>query len=89
MSDSAYDLDAIVKHWFYNAEELANSDMCGCCYCLRIYEANRIITVIEERSGGKTAICNYCWVDAMIGSASGYPITEDFLRQVRYRWLGR
>lgn len=35
-----------------------------------------------------TAECPYCHIDAVIGDASGFPITEEFLRKMMHRWFG-
>ena len=35
---------------------------------------------------GNTAICPTCEYDSVIGSASGYPISEESLRRLRAHW---
>ena len=35
-----------------------------------------------------TALCPYCHIDAVIGDASGFPITEEFLTEMMRRWFG-
>jgi hypothetical protein len=38
---------------------------------------------------GSTALCPRCGVDAVVGSASHYPVNDpEFLRQMRIRWFG-
>jgi hypothetical protein len=42
---------------------------------------------IVEWIDGQTAICPKCLVDSVIGSASGYPITTEFLQQMHDHWF--
>jgi predicted short-subunit dehydrogenase-like oxidoreductase (DUF2520 family) len=67
---------------------LAHSELCGCFYCLAIFPPAKIIDWVDEVDGqGTTALCPICGIDSIIGSASGYPITEDFLRQMHRHWF--
>jgi hypothetical protein len=34
-----------------------------------------------------TALCPYCYTDSVLGDASGYPITEEFLKEMNKRWF--
>jgi hypothetical protein len=34
-----------------------------------------------------TALCPYCGIDSVIGSASGIPITEPFLKAMHQHWF--
>ncbi|HUU60694.1 MAG TPA: hypothetical protein VMZ50_14330, partial [Phycisphaerae bacterium] len=44
--------------------------------------------VDEDRPGhGRTAMCPHCGIDAVIGSESGYPITEVFLAAMHAVWF--
>jgi hypothetical protein len=72
-------------HCTNNREELFASDVCGCFYCLNIYNPAEITDWID---GGKTAICAHCPVDSVIAAKSGYPITKEFLQQMFDRWFG-
>ena len=36
---------------------------------------------------GATALCPKCGIDSVIGDNSGYPITTEFLQQMRKRWF--
>jgi hypothetical protein len=42
-----------------------------------------IVHWTAERSGRKTALCPKCGIDSVLGSASGFPITVDFLQKMR------
>ena len=34
-----------------------------------------------------TAVCPYCGVDSVIGENSGFPITEQFLKEMHEAWF--
>jgi hypothetical protein len=34
-----------------------------------------------------TLLCPFCGIDSVIGTASGYPITREFLAQMREHWF--
>lgn len=72
------------KHSSNNVEEVKNSTLCGCFYCRRIYAASVIEEFIDN---GQTALCPYCGVDAVIGDASGYVVTDDFLTDMYSKWF--
>jgi len=77
------------KHSSGHPDELQNSDVCGCFYCLEIYNPIEILDwVDEDESGvGQCALCPRCGIDAVIGSASGYPITKEFLQKMHDYWF--
>jgi hypothetical protein len=72
-------LKAIHKHSFNNREEVFNSAKCACFNCFRIYGPNEIDTFLTEDDGKGTAICPYCFVDSVIGDASGLELTDDLV----------
>jgi len=56
----------------YNQKEIMESDVCGCFSCNK----------------GSTALCPICYIDAVIGSKSGYPVDEqEFLEEMNEHWL--
>ena len=63
------------------------SERCGCFSCLAIFFSADITDWIEEPKGGGTARCPRCDVDSVIGSASGFPITKEFLGEMRKYWF--
>ncbi len=70
--------------------EIEASTICGCFYCCSEFEPNEIgewVDAIDD-DVGQTALCPHCGVDAVIGSRSGFPITQDFLAQMRAHWFG-
>jgi len=84
LPNSHPDLDAAHKHCFLNRSELTRSEVCGCFYCFAIFSPAEIQEWIDD---DQTAICPKCPVDAVIGSASGYPIDMAFLRQMYDKWF--
>jgi hypothetical protein len=72
------------KHSIGHRAELEASDICGCFYCLSTFAPTEIREWIDE---GQTALCPNCPVDAVIGSASGYPITPEFLKRMHEHWF--
>ncbi|WP_337867994.1 cytoplasmic protein [Meiothermus sp.] len=72
------------QHASRHRAEILQSEQCGCFYCLRIFPPSEIEEWIDE---GQTALCPYCGIDAVLGSASGAQITEDFLGQMRERYF--
>jgi hypothetical protein len=67
--------------------EIAASEWCGCFYCRRIFRPVEIREWIEEFGGGKTALCPKCGIDAVLGCASGFPISPEFLSDMKYYWF--
>jgi len=69
-------------------DQLQASDTAGCFYCTVVFSPSEIQVWIDEVGGVKTtALCPHCGIDSVIGSASGYPITPEFLRQMRDYWF--
>jgi hypothetical protein len=73
---------------FHRAQIMA-SELCGCFYCLEIFKPSDIErwTDINKDESQYTALCPHCGIDAVIGSASGYPITKEFLKRMEEEWF--
>lgn len=71
---------------FKNKESVLRSKVCGCFSCLETFPASEAYFV-KEKDGQETAWCPYCDMDAVLGNASGYPITQDFLKAMQDEWL--
>jgi hypothetical protein len=71
-------------HCSNNRAELEKSETCGCFYCMSIFPPSQINEWIDEE---QTALCPKCPVDSVIGSASGYPITKEFLERMHAHWF--
>jgi hypothetical protein len=78
------DLEGAHKHSIHNRAELERSSVCGCFYCLATFSPSEIEEWIDD---GQTALCPQCPVDSVIGSASGYPVTRDFLMLMHDKWF--
>jgi hypothetical protein len=77
------------KHSTHHRAELMRSELCGCFYCLEIYSPMMIEDWIDEDENGvgSCALCAKCGIDSVIGSASGYPITREFLQTMHLYWF--
>lgn len=71
-------------------ETLKKDSVCGCFYCLRIFNPSEIEEwIIDDNPIDKdgTAICPHCGIDSVIGVSSGFPITTEFLRGMKKCWF--
>ena len=82
------DVIAAHKHSFKNKFELMQSDKCGCFYCFKVFPPKDLVEYVDEVDGEcLTALCPYCGIDSVIGSASGYPIEVGFLQAMSAWWF--
>jgi hypothetical protein len=62
------------------------SETCGCFFCLRTYPPREIEEWVDDDG---TPICPHCSVDSVIGSKSGFPITnKEFLKEMQQHYFG-
>ena len=80
------DIIAAHKYCTANRKQLAKDKVCGCFYCLKIYDPKEIEDWIQDKDGD-TALCPYCDIDSVIGESSGYPITLGFLKEMYNHWF--
>jgi hypothetical protein len=66
--------------------EIEKSERCGCFYCLQTFFPSEILHWIDE---GDTAMCPRCGIDSVIGSASGFSLSEKFLSRMHAYWFER
>ncbi len=71
-------------HSSLHRNEIEASDLCGCFSCLETFAPSEIVEWTDERA---TALCPRCGIDAVLGSASGFPITADFLKGMHSYWF--
>lgn len=78
-------------HSSNHRRELEGSDTCGCFYCCRIFSPDAITEWVDEDANGigQCALCPKCGIDSVIGSSSGFPIEEAFLREMNRHWFGK
>lgn len=74
------------KASFKNKESILRSEKCGCFSCLKTFAPSEV-AFREEMDGQKTAWCPYCDTDAVLGDAAGYPITPEFLKEMKEEWF--
>ena len=88
------DVIAAHKYCANHRKSILNSDICGCFYCISIFPPSEIedwLDVKEDETdineAGQTALCPRCGIDSVVGSASGYPITKEFLIRMHDYWF--
>ncbi len=83
------EIDAAHKHSSRNIDELDRSELAGCFYCCGTFAPGAIREWISHRGSGDedTALCPGCGIDSVIGSAAGFPLTPEFLKQMKDRWF--
>ena len=74
------DLATAYRHAVRNRTEVLKSPVCGCFHCLAVFETSTIRHWIDT---GQTALCPQCNMDSVIGSQSGYELTDEFLGAMR------
>ena len=70
---------------FSNKEQIEKSEKCGCFFCGEIFSPSEITDYLPDEP--PTAECPFCHTDSVIGDASGFPITKDFLKKMRKRYF--
>ena len=76
------------KHSSNHRGELERSKLCGCFHCLAIFPPSQVSEWIDEVNDvGTTAMCPQCGIDSVIGDASRFPITAEFLSALRAYWF--
>ena len=81
--------DIILAHNYStdNYPKIKEDKICGCFYCLNIFNPLEIIDWTLEPNGEHTALCPYCDIDSVIGDSSWYPVTEEFLKKMQKYWF--
>lgn len=85
--------DFIEAHKFSNNNmpALKKDTLCGCFYCIKIFNPIEISEWIISKSNNcdklGTAKCPYCGMDSIISESSGYPITDSFLTKMKDHWF--
>jgi hypothetical protein len=78
-------------HCHANERELSRSDTCGCFFCFATFSALEIKDWAEAGreydEHNRTAICPKCGVDSVLGSASNFPLSTDFLKAMHRRFF--
>lgn len=80
------DLEAAHKASSLHRTAIEASEVVGCFYCLKTYSPRKIEDWCDD---DQTALCARCSIDSVIGSASGWPLTPEFLREMHRHWFER
>ena len=92
------DLLAAHPHASNHREEIEASSLCGCFNCLQMFPPADIIAWTGcdgadfsdlDSIQGQTALCPHCGSESILGNASGYPVTIDFLQRMNQAWMQR
>jgi hypothetical protein len=84
------------RHCAAHRSEVLESASCGCFSCCAVFSPGEINKwfeetggVLSERPDPWTAECPRCGIDAVIGTASGFPADKpEFLQAMNARWFG-
>ena len=80
-------LDAAHCHSANHRAELEHSDVCCCFYCEKTFSVIDVAEWVEDERG--TALCPFCGIDSVLGSASGFPVADaSFIHAMHDRWFG-
>ncbi len=74
------------KHCSRHRSEIERSERCGCFYCLESFPPREIQ---EWTDSDTTAMCPRCGIDSVIGSASGFSLSQQFLQRMHHYWFER
>jgi len=90
------DLLAAHRHIADNRAEVEASTQCGCCYCMQTFAPSEIVAWSgldvsnfddPEAMNAGTALCPRCGSEAVVGNASGYEISQQFLSRMHDAWF--
>lgn len=74
------------RHSIHHRAEIDASALCGCFYCCAVFPPGEI-TDWGDTYEPDTAACPRCGIDSVIGSASGFPMTVEFLKAMKRVWF--
>lgn len=67
-----------------NREKLMSAQVCGCFYCMRIFDPKEIVW---EDEMDHTAMCPYCGIDSVLPESATLPITKPLLKKMHEFWF--
>lgn len=65
-----------------NLNIMKKKQKCRCINCLTIFSSDEI-----KEHNSKSVICPYCNKENIIAESSGYPITNEFLSEMKEYWI--
>lgn len=81
------------SHSLHNKDEVDRSTLCGCFYCEKTFRPDEVKGTTDKKGRKgfvpphQTVLCPFCGIDAVLGSESGHPLTQDFLGEMRRYWF--
>ena len=80
------EIDLVYTHQLCesNREILMSAQVCGCFYCMRIFDPKEIVW---EDETDHTAMCPYCGIDSVLPESASLPITKAFLKKMHEFWF--
>lgn len=70
---------------FRNKPSITASTVCGCFFCKKTCTPSDVLEWVRR---DETALCPHCSIDALIGDASGLPVTDEaFLSEMHAHWF--
>jgi hypothetical protein len=96
MSVPPQDIIDAHSHCSNHRDEISASEICGCFSCMETFSPSVIDMWVDwptdapedlELDLGTTALCPYCGIDAVLGSASGFAVTHGFLELMHDYWF--
>ena len=74
------------KHSIHHEPEIRKSCNIACFFCQQAVNLHEIKEWVDKAP--KTALCPHCGIDSVIGDASGYLLTPEFLSEMHNHWFG-
>ena len=89
---TAYSKESIIsahKCSIFHQTQIIQSILCGCFHCMSTFDPGEINDWTDQNNPlGPTALCPKCGIDSVIGSSSGFPVSDtDFLSQMNKYWF--
>jgi hypothetical protein len=77
------------KHSSNHRSEIDTSTRCGCFYCQAQFAPSEITEWVDDDADGlgTTAMCPRCGIDSVLGDSSGFPVSGEFLLEMRTYWF--
>lgn len=75
---------------FKNEDYVKKSTTCGCFYCEKIFEPNKITMWSDKTSDDSpgTAICPYCMIDSIVCDGTGFIVNPTNLKLMNLEFFG-
>lgn len=68
-----------------NRKYIKDDTVCGCFCCGKTLQGRDIAEWLDNN---ETARCPFCGTDAILPGNCGYPVTDEFLKQMKKLWFG-